>query len=92
MTWLGTLDTRRARWAAEQAAGQDREHLHHCVTCTRAARLRKVTERCPEGLKLAGARRTTADRLRTERELDKLPPPGQAALFGVGELTGGGSG
>jgi hypothetical protein len=81
MTWLGTRETREARFEAQQADSEEREHRRGCIDCIRAVRQRKPGDRCVEGRQLAGAKQQTPRRYAEERELDKAPIPGQAPLF-----------
>jgi len=87
MTWLGTRETREARIAAQAAEADEKEHRRDCVTCIRAVRQRQPESRCDAGRELDKARRETAAQLKRERDLDKLPIPGQEPLFEVAEVA-----
>lgn len=78
MTYLGTRETREA---AKRASAAEREHRGGCIACIRATRHRRPDGRCAEGSRLLGAKREADAQLKTERELDKIPIPGQEALF-----------
>lgn len=79
MTWLGTRETREARFEAQQADSEEREHRRGCIDCIRAVRQRKPGDRCAEGRQLAGTKQETARRYAEEHELDKAPIHGQAS-------------
>lgn len=86
-TWIGTRETREAREIAEAAAREERDHRDRCIRCIQAARKRRPDERCPAGRNLLEDRQRTAAELKHQRELDKLPAPGQAPLFTEGEIS-----
>lgn len=72
---------REARQDAAAAGAAWKTHKRDCITCTRATRKRELQDMCTDGWKIYAARRDSAKHLADEREADKLPVPGQRALF-----------
>lgn len=87
MTWLGTREAREARFAAQAAETDEKAHRRDCITCIRAVRERRPEDRCGAGREMDKIRRETAARLKRERDLDKLPIPGQEPLSEVAEVA-----
>ena len=76
-----------ARAAAADADRAWRQHRTYCLRCGTAARRRRYADLCRAGAGIRAERsRLRADAER-EAELDKLPPPGQGALFEIGDLA-----
>jgi hypothetical protein len=72
---------REARLIAADADTAWRTHKSECPRCARAARLRRLTEACPAGVRITADRSTAHAAVKREQELAKLPVPGQGTLF-----------
>jgi hypothetical protein len=77
-----------ARAAAESADRRWRQHRPECPKCSSAQRARAPGMMCGAGRKLYDDMKACQADLVRERELDKLPLPGQQALFTIQELDG----
>ena len=76
-----SLQATLARAEAEAAAERWLAHKRHCARCAYRARIRDWGWLCLDGARLREASTAAARDLAEARRLDKLPPPGQAALF-----------
>lgn len=74
-------ETTEALAAARACGLRWADHARHCPACTRAVRARKPGQCCPDGAVLYEGRRAADAELTRNREADKAPLPGQAALF-----------
>jgi hypothetical protein len=83
---MTSYQTTLARAAARDADRAWRRHRMFCSACDLAARERRYADLCPEGAGMRHERRELHAAAEHEAKLDKLPPPGQAALFGLDGL------
>jgi hypothetical protein len=73
--------SRAAAAAAAAARRAWRAHLDSCATCANARHRSRNRPRCAEGSGLRFALRAAELDLDAQREADRAPIPGQAALF-----------
>ena len=84
-----SLQTRIARSVVRDLEAAWSDHLGPCGPCSSARRARfPLASLCPDGREIR-AQLTEARRvLRESAQLDRLPVPGQAAMFGEHDATG----
>ena len=76
-----SIETTRARAAADAAERDWKLHRRECAQCTRAHRSHKPAESCGQGTTLRGDYRKAVRDLAANVQLDKQPSIGQGALF-----------
>jgi len=78
---MRSLETTLARAEAEQAGRDWKAHKRECLQCSIAAGWRQWAALCPAGACARDAHAEAKRELAENRRLDKLPSPGQEALF-----------
>jgi hypothetical protein len=76
-----SIETTRARIAADAAERDWKSHRQQCAECTRARRSRRPAESCDRGGALRGDWRKAVRDLAANVALDKQPSSGQTVLF-----------
>ena len=70
-----------ARAAARDAESKWKDHVRFCPPCSRASRARQWSDMCAAGTQARRELRDCRADVERERELAKLPAPGQEALW-----------